>query len=258
MKDAIATPTGLVLAAATITAIVSRTPDRPVVELPAPPIAIVEPATECTCAAPGVADRDQQRALELACAQYGDDACHHRFEVFSTVVQGPMRVVFVRRSTGDCGGCGALTAAVIFRGDAAPIVDKLGRYGRFGNGPDAIEVRDVVGRTVIVVDETVSMSGYTDTYREYFVVDRDRVERQLCLQIAGSDAGATEHESAWDSSNWIAAEGTMYFSPSYTTRGDVTPQLYAFSFPFEHGRWKRYDDRGGWCLDPRLLARTST
>lgn len=248
MNDAIAIHTGIVAATA-VSVVLAIAPHETVAPAVLEVVELSDPPRTCSVA--DVTDPDQRRALELACTQYSDDVPSHRFEVFSTATLGNLRGVFVRRSTGDCGGCGALAVAVLFRGGDVELVARLGQYGRFGNGPDSIRLHDVVGHSVIAVDNSISMGGYTDTYREYFVVDRGHLDRQLCLQIAGSDSGARERGSEWTSSNWIANEGTMYFSPSYTRRGEVTPQLYAFSFAFEHGHWVRPDDMGD-CLDPRL------
>jgi hypothetical protein len=228
--------TGVTIAASVALAIASHETlvCRPT-PLPAAPARELPPAPE-------------QRALALATAKYGDPG--HPFEVFSTLTQGDRRGVFVRRSTGGCGGCGALAVAVIFRGEQVELVDQLGEYGRFGNGPDAIRFREVVGRLVIEVDESMTLQGYTSTHREFFVVEHDRLAWQLCLQTAGSDAGARDRASEFMSKVWIAAEGTLYFVPDYTRRGDDAPQLRAFSMPFQNGGWVRPVNEGR-CIDPR-------
>jgi hypothetical protein len=240
IKDAIAVPTGIAGAAVVSVALAIAAGDT---VTPAPPA--VEPAAMTRTE---VSEPDEPRAIELATQKYGDS--HYRFEVFAIGTHGDRRAVFVRRQTGVCGGCGALTVAVIFRDDRVEIVDKLGEYGRFGNGPAAIRVRGVLGHAVIEVDEALSMHGYSHTYREYFVIGRDRLEWQLCLHSEGSDSGARERASEWTSKIWIANEGTMYFVPDYTKRGEVTPTLRAFSFPFERGRWQ-WPEAEGRCIDPR-------
>ncbi len=185
--------------------------------------------------------------MEIACLRYGDGKA--RFHVFTTADHKDRRSVFVTRSTGDCGGCGASTVVVVFRNNRVELVEELGEYGRFGKGPDAIRLRDVVGQPVIEVDHSISRNDRVTKFREYFAVDRDRVELSLCLQIAESDA---QPDSAWTSRVSIMAEGTMYFVPSYKIpdAAGVKPTLLAHSFPFEHGRWRLHEDEVK-CLDPR-------
>ena len=184
----------------------------------------------------------EERAVMIANDRFAD---HHRFEVFSSESLGSLYVVFAQRSTGDCGGCGALVVAVLFDGDRI-LISELGEYGRFGKGPDRIELVNVTGHPVIVVDESFTLQGASRWYREYFLVGRDRIDEQVCLQIAGIDH---DRGVAWKVSNWIAAEGTMYFTGHYTTGGEHEPPMRGFSFPFENG-WERWQGEGR-CLDPR-------
>ena len=83
----------------------------------------------------------EERAVMIANDRFAD---HHRFEVFSSESLGSLYVVFAQRSTGDCGGCGALVVAVLFDGDRI-LISELGEYGRFGKGPDRIELVNVTG-----------------------------------------------------------------------------------------------------------------
>ncbi len=186
----------------------------------------------------------EDRAVALANERFPDDR-QDRFEVFSAESLGSLRAVFVQRSTGECGGCGALVVAVVFDGDRI-LISELGEYGRFGKGADRIELVNVVGRPVIVVDESFTLQGGSRWYREYFLVGRDSIDEQLCFQIAGTDH---DRGIAWKASNWIAAEGTMYFTGNYTTGGEHEPPMRGFSFSFENG-WERWQGEGR-CLDPR-------
>jgi len=180
----------------------------------------------------------EEQALAIANERFGKAGSP--FEVFSDQSVGSTRAVFVRRSTGDCdGGCVALAIAVVFREDGVT-AHELDQIERFG--PEKIQLLEVERHLVIAVDESSAMDGTTRTYRRYYVV-KNEIEKQLCLEIAGSDRKG----NAWKASNWIAAEGTMYFTGHYTTGGDKGPSMLGYSFPFDHG-WKS-DEEG--CIEPR-------
>jgi hypothetical protein len=246
MQDAVAVPCSLGLAIAATVGLASAPTS---VELTERTTSDSRPApsTDATCSVTGLIDPDARRALELACLKYGD--ARYPFQVFSIAELGERRAVFAKRSTGECGGCGALAVAVIFRNGDVEAVEKLGEFGRFGNGPDVVRFIRVAGYPAVEVDETISMGGYTNAYREWFILDRGRLEWRLCINYEGSDAGARANASEWKASPWIANDGTFYASPSYTKRGEDAPQLYAYALLFDRGRWQLPEHQGR-CIDP--------
>ena len=165
---------------------------------------------DCTRAADGARNKHEATTLTMACESFSAPECNARFEVFADLHDA----VVVKRDTGGCGGCGALTVAAVFHADAMVAHAMLGRYGRFGNGPDAVHWTRIGGTRALVVDSSESMGGYSAAYIELFWVSGGAIQPGHCLQVDYSNDGAREAPDVWQ---WRA-------TPTFHTSGALDVQ----------------------------------
>lgn len=226
-----------------------------VIPLAAPPPdePVAEPHPVCACAAltDGVISVEQQRTLELACRLYSDEQCRYPFELFATPTQGDLTAVIVTRSTGDCGGCGALTIAALFDHHELQAIGELGRYGRFGHGPDGARFVTVAGDPAIELAWSESMGGYTSEYRSVFTRDGDGFQDGICVETAWDDRGAHDHATAWTANLRYADDGGIHVRYTSIARGDAKPVLAPVTIGFDRRarRWS-HDRAVDQCVTP--------
>lgn len=242
------------------------------------------PRSVCSCAI--TADRgktvEEKRTLELACRLYSDESCRHEFEVFDVVKLGgrsltsrsPLatathpdlgdaprlagrEVVIVKRSTGDCGGCGALVVAAVFDHGSLEAIGELGKFGRMGNGPDAVRFVEVAGEAALEVTSSTSMGGYTDEVREYFLREGDGFRNALCIATAADDRGAHEDAYEWKATLRHRADGAVEIRYRALDRSDrmpnLTPQTIGFDKASRRFVHDRSDDRCVVPFNPHLI-----
>lgn len=225
-----------------------------VVPLATPP-PVVEPEAHptCSCAAltDGMISVEQQRTLELACRLYSDEQCRYPFELATTPTQGDLTAVIVKRSTGDCGGCGALTIAALFDHHQLQAIGELGRYGRFGRGPDGARLVTVDGAPAIELAWSESMGGYSSEYRSVFTRDGDGFEDGVCIETAWDDRGAHEHTTAWAATLRYAETGGIDVRYTSIERGEAKPVLAPVTIGFDRHARRWIHDRSDCVTPPR-------
>lgn len=216
------------------------------------PPPIEEPVEEETCACgalPPTLSLEQRETLELACQTASDEACRYPFEVFSTLEQGDLTAVIVKRSTGDCGGCGALAFAAIYERGALQARGELGRFGRFGNGPDRARFVAVAGDPALELTWSESQGGYSSEYREVFTRDGDGIESGICIETAWDDRGAHEAATAWTASLRYHADGGIGVRYTRQQRGEAKPDLSPVTIGFDRRARSWIFEREG-CVSP--------
>jgi hypothetical protein len=209
----------------------------------------------CSCApiVDGEFTTEQLRTLELACRLYSDDQCRHSFELFATPKHPPgdLTAVIVKRSTGDCGGCGALAVAAVFERGKLEAIGELGRFGRMGNGPDAVSWVEVAGEPALRVTSSTSMGGSSYQHEEYFLRHGNGFKNGLCLISAHDDQGAHENYSSWDSKIKHHPDGAISVHYRAIRRGEYMPKLDPVTVGFDRGARIWISDRSdGQCVAP--------
>ncbi len=222
----------------------------------AKPIVADEIATHGACSC-GDAGRTattvlEKRTLELACRLYSDEFCRHPFSVFETPTHAGKTAVIVKRSTGDCGGCGALTVAAAFDHGTLEAIGELGKLGRFGHGPDGARWVPVAGELALELAWSESNHGYTHDYRTVFTRTGDGFQAGLCIETGFDDRGAREKPSEWTAQ--LAYRNTGAIDIHYTTvqRGEsLLPDLTPVVVPYDRAkrRWS-YDSAEDGCVSP--------
>lgn len=213
------------------------------------------PRLPCGCgdAGAGATTVEQRRTLELACRLYSDAACRHPFSLLATPTHGARTAVIVERSTGDCGGCGALTVAAVFDHGRLEALGELGRFGRFGSGPDAVRWIDVAGEPALQVTSSESGQGYTSTYEHFFLRAGDGFAERLCVLAAHDDRGARDDYSAWDARIAARPDGALAIRYRALRRGEAPlPELAPVTVGFDRGARTWFGDGTGTdCVAPR-------
>jgi hypothetical protein len=129
--------------------------------------------------------KQERQALLLACERYSDPDCGSslHWQVFRNVPpnKNQQRAVVVRRSTGDCGGCGALTFAAVFDRLNIHSSGLLGKFGRFGNGPDRASWLPIGKSIALAVDSHESQGGSTSNYRYFYRLDGASIRSGACI-----------------------------------------------------------------------------
>lgn len=221
----------------------------PPVEEPLEEDAIDEATCACTWRVGGTLSLEQRETLELACQTASDEACRYPFEVFSTLEQGDRTAVIVKRSTGDCGGCGALAFAAIYERGVLQASGELGRFGRFGNGPDSARFVTVAGEPALEVTASESHGGYSSEYRELFTRHGDGLERGICIETEWDDRGAQEHATAWKASLRYHPDGGIGVRYTSVQRGGAKPDLSPVTIGFDRRARSWIFEREG-CVSP--------
>jgi hypothetical protein len=175
------------------------------------------PACDCAHAADAGTAPQERLALQRACEASVDEHCNEPWSVFATLPDA----VVVRRSTGTCGGCGALTHATVFRGEDVVTSAELGRFGRFGNGPDAADWVTVSGARVLALDWSESQGGYSYEYRSFYFVDEAGLHPGACVVTTYSNTGAVEDDDqlAWTATLTANSAGALDVRYRITQRG---------------------------------------
>lgn len=207
----------------------------------------------CGCGDAGAAATSvaEKRTLELACRLYSDETCHLRFEPFASTMDGDRTAVVVRRSTGDCGGCGAFTVAAVFEHGALKAIEPLGHYGRFGNGPDGVRWVAVAGEPALELAWSESQGGYTHEYRDVFLREGDGFKKGVCIETGWDDAGARENSSAWTATLDYAADGGIGIRYTATKQGEQRFGMYPVTLGFDRrARTWIGDQPYAGCLSP--------
>lgn len=210
------------------------------------------PTCSCTPTVAGKLSVEQHRTLELACRLYSDESCRYPFELFATPQAGSKTAVVVKRSTGDCGGCGALTIAAVFDHGTLEAIGQLGTYGRFGNGPDAARWVTVAGEPTIELAWSESNHGYSHEYREVFLRDGDGFRSGACMQTAFDDRGAREKPTEWRARLDYQRDGAIDIHYTAIAHGEaVMPDLTTTRLQFDraHRVWARDRAEDG-CTTP--------
>ena len=209
------------------------------------------PTCSCTPTVNGKLSVEQHRTLELACRLYSDEDCRHEFVLFATPKSGSKTAVIVKRSTGDCGGCGALAVTAVFDHGTLEAIGELGRFGRFGNGPDAAAWVDVAGEPALEITSSTSMGGYSYEYREYFLRDGDGFKCALCITTAADDRGAHDKPYDWKARLHHRDDGAIDIRYTAIQRSKEMPNMTPVTIGYDRAnrRWLngRSDDR---CVVP--------
>ncbi len=220
------------------------------------PVPEPEPYAACACAAltdgmNGMISIEQQRTLELACRMYSDEQCRYPFKLFATPTQGDRTAVIVTRSTGDCGGCGALTIAAMFDHHELQAIGELGEYGRFGNGPDGARFVTVAGGPAIELAWSGSMGGYSSDYRTVFTRHHDGFKQGVCIVTAWDDGGAHANATEWKANLRYFEDGAINVRYTSIKRGEAKPVLDPVTIGFDRrARLWLHDRQVDSCVTP--------